>query len=186
MLAEQQLRALYGHPRELVSNAWGPELEATTRSFIEASPFMVLSSVNRDGFVDISPRGGEPGFVRVENSRLIRFLDQMGNRKIHTFTNFIDNNKVGVCFFIPGVKELVRVHGVARLSIDNVDIESLGGTSDRNKVVVTIAIRKVFPHCSNALNLAGMWAPETWGDSEANGVPSLLQMANSLAESRGA
>jgi len=57
-IGEQQLRALYGEPRDLVREAWAPELEATTRAFIQASPFMVLSSVNAEGFVDTSPLGG--------------------------------------------------------------------------------------------------------------------------------
>ena len=41
-IGEQQLRALYGEPRDLVREAWAPELESTTRAFIQASPLSLI------------------------------------------------------------------------------------------------------------------------------------------------
>ena len=183
-IGEQQLRALYGEPRDLVREAWAPELEATTRAFIQASPFMVLSSVNAEGFVDTSPRGGPPGFVQVVDNRHLRFLDQPGNRKVHTLTNLLGHNKVGLCFFIPGIKEVVRAHGVATASDDPEVIAAMGGNPERNKLSITIALTKVFPHCSNALNKAGLWDPDSWRKGRDGDIPSLMQMAQSLAAAR--
>lgn len=67
-LPEDDPRELYGHHRDLVREAWVLELELPARAFIEASP-QLLSSVNADGFVDISPRGGRPGFVHIESDK---------------------------------------------------------------------------------------------------------------------
>jgi PPOX class probable FMN-dependent enzyme len=184
-LTAAELQALYGQPRELVAEAWAAGLEATTRAFIAASPFLLLSSINSEGFIDMSPRGGSPGFINVIDDHNIEFLDQLGNRKIHTFRNLSDNNKVGLCFMIPGVKEVLRAYGVAKVVNDLVTIERLGGVPERNRAAVKITLHKVFPHCSNALNLAGLWSPESWLNAKDEGLPSLLEMARSLAESRG-
>ena len=183
-IREQQLRALYGEPRDLVREAWAPELEATTRAFIQASPFMVLSSVNAEGFIDTSPRGGPPGFVQVVDNRHLRFLDQPGNRKIHTLTNLLEQSKVGLCFFIPGIKEVLRAHGVATVSDDPEVIAAMGGNPDRNKLSITIALTRVFPHCSNALNMAGPWDPDSWRKGRDGDIPTLIQMAQILAAAR--
>jgi len=184
-LVEEDLRSLYGHPRPLVAEAWAGELEATTRAFINASPVLLLSSVNSEGFIDMSPRGGEPGFVEIVDNTHIRFLDQLGNRKLHTFSNLADNNRIGLCFMIPGVKEVLRAYGKASVSDNASVIEAMGGTINKNKVVINIHLTKVFPHCSNALNRAGLWVPETWRDAKEANIPSLLAMAESLAQSRG-
>ena len=86
---------------------------------------------------------------------------------------------------IPGVKEVLRAYGVAKVVNDLATIERLGGVPERNRVAVKITLHKVFPHCSNGLNLAGLWSPETWLNAKDEGLPSLLEMARSLAESRG-
>lgn len=183
-LTPSELRGLYGQPRSLVTEAWATGLEETTRAFISTSPFLLISSTNVDGFIDISPRGGIPGFINIIDDHNIQFLDQLGNRKLHTFCNLSHNNKVGLCFMIPGVKEVLRAHGVARLSDDLATIKSLGGVPEKNRVVVIVTLQKIFPHCSNALNLAGLWSPETWLKAKEQGIPSLLEMAESLASSR--
>lgn len=185
-LTASQLRAIYGEPRTLVAEAWASSLEATTRTFIEASPFVLLSSTNAEGFIDISPRGGAPGFIKIVDNHSIQFLDQLGNRKLHTFRNLSDNSKVGLCFMIPGVKEVLRAHGTAKVANNVAMIESMGGVPEKNPVVVTINLHKIFPHCSNALNLAGLWSPDTWQDVKEGGIPSLLEMARALAEARNA
>jgi len=183
-LTASELHALYGQPRQLVSEAWATGLEETTRAFISASPFLLLSSTNVDGFIDISPRGGTAGFINIIDDHNIQFLDQPGNRKLQTFCNLSDNNKVGLCFMIPGVKEVLRAHGIARLSDDLVTIKRLGGDLEKNRVVIIVTLRKIFPHCSNAVNRAGLWSPETWLDDKEQSIPSLLEMAESLASAR--
>jgi hypothetical protein len=61
--SDQQLQALYGRPRDIVVDAWAPQLEETAISYIKNAPLMLLSSVNESGFLDISPRGGPPGLI---------------------------------------------------------------------------------------------------------------------------
>ena len=45
--------------------------------FISLSPFVVVSAAGPDGAIDVSPRGGEPGFVKLEEM----VMDQLGMGK---------------------------------------------------------------------------------------------------------
>ena len=53
------------------------------RAFIEASPFLILSTHGENG-VDCSPRGDPPGFVRVASPQHTQIPDRRGNNR-HRF-----------------------------------------------------------------------------------------------------
>jgi len=183
---DPQLQNLYGKPRELVVEAWATQLEETATRFIEHAPLMLLSSVNEAGFADITPRGGAPGFISIVDEKHIAFLDQPGNKKLHTLHNLLNNPRVGLLFMIPGVKEMLRVYGLASLSHDPKEIEAMGGAPDTNKTLVSIQIEKVFPHCSKALDFAALWDSTTWIDASEAGLSSVVEMAQGMAASREA
>lgn len=181
---DEKLQTLYGQPRDIVVDAWAPQLEETAIRFIRNSPLVVLSSINESGFVDISPRGGTPGFIEILDEKHIAFLDQPGNKKLHSLHNLLNNPKVGLMFMIPGVKEILRAYGIVDLCHDQQKIEAMGGESDKNRTLVTIQIEKVFPHCPKAMNFARLWDSSTWVDPAEAGVPGLLEMAKGMAASR--
>lgn len=78
-------------------------LDANARSLIQATDvFFVASSVElrEDAIsegVDVSHRGGRPGFVKVEENNLI-IPDFPGNNHFNTFGNFLLNPKAGLVF----------------------------------------------------------------------------------------
>jgi predicted pyridoxine 5'-phosphate oxidase superfamily flavin-nucleotide-binding protein len=53
-------------------------LDVHCRRFIELSPFLVMATGGVDG-MNVSPRGGEPGFVRVVDDMTLRIPDAPGN-----------------------------------------------------------------------------------------------------------
>ena len=53
----KSLRAHYGEPSELVRRKAISRLDRHCRSFIAASPFLVLASADSSGALDASPRG---------------------------------------------------------------------------------------------------------------------------------
>jgi predicted pyridoxine 5'-phosphate oxidase superfamily flavin-nucleotide-binding protein len=59
------LRQLYGCARERSLKKEIPALDAHAVQFIGLSPFVVIASGGESGDLDASPRGGEPGFVKV-------------------------------------------------------------------------------------------------------------------------
>ena len=84
-------------------------------------------------------------------------------------------------FLVPGISDVVRAYGNAISTSDEEFIESIGGNLKRNKTAVKIEITKVFPHCSTALNLAGLWREEKWPDKNALNIPAVNEMAEALA-----
>ncbi len=183
-ISKSDIRKLYPEPKELVRDAHAPGFDDSTQRFIKASSLLLLSSTNAGGDIDITPRGGPPGFISIVESNKIAFLNEMGNNKVLTLSNLAENAKVGLMFLIPGVAEIVRAYGIAVAVSDQEYIESLGGNPKRNKTAIQIEISKVFPHCSTAMNRSGIWQKEKWPDRDEFSIPGLMEMAEGLAAYR--
>jgi len=84
----EQLRALYKAPAERVLQKELHHLDKHCRTLIANSPFLMLATSSADGPADVSPRGGEPGFVRVADDRTVEIPDSPGNNRLDTLTNF--------------------------------------------------------------------------------------------------
>ena len=69
-----QLRAIYGTPRGRAKIKALPALEKHAINYIEKSPFLVISTVDKSGNMDSSPRGGSPGFVKILSSKGTLFV----------------------------------------------------------------------------------------------------------------
>jgi len=65
------LASLYDPPRELVLKKVAARLEARSRAFIAASPFMLLATQGPGG-VHCTPRGDAPGFVAVLDDQTLQ------------------------------------------------------------------------------------------------------------------
>ncbi|MEP7045802.1 MAG: pyridoxamine 5'-phosphate oxidase family protein, partial [Ilumatobacteraceae bacterium] len=63
--SEAELRDLYRMPHEGTKMKIQGNLDSHARTFIEASPFILVGTTSPDGTGDVSPKGGPPGFVVV-------------------------------------------------------------------------------------------------------------------------
>ena len=66
--SESELRALHSAPTERAVRKQIPVLDEHCRRFIALSPFLVISTCDADHNLDASPRGGDPGFVKVDGA----------------------------------------------------------------------------------------------------------------------
>lgn len=103
-----ELRGIYRPPSERAQRKQLDALDAHCRAFIASSPFVVLASSSAAG-ADATPRGGEPGFVRVQGAHTLLLPDWPGNNRLDALTNILENPAVGLLFLIPGVDETLRV-----------------------------------------------------------------------------
>ena len=106
---EEALRAVYAKPATAVREKVLPRLDKHSRRFLELSPFFCIGSTQPDGLGDVSPRGGEPGFVHPLDDTHIAFPDRPGNNRLDTLTNMLHQPAVGLLFFLPGVDEMLRI-----------------------------------------------------------------------------
>src|SRR5580700_8381275 len=66
-----QLRALIGEPHPATPRKLLRALDDMAIDFIGRSPFLVLGTADAEGNQDVSPKGGEPGFVVVEDKNTL-------------------------------------------------------------------------------------------------------------------
>ncbi|NWK46328.1 pyridoxamine 5'-phosphate oxidase family protein [Ralstonia pickettii] len=150
------LEAVYGapNPRSLLKEI--DHLNADYRAFVEASPFIVLSSVGAGG-TDASPKGDAPGFVRILNERLLAIPDRPGNNRIDNLRNIVEDGRVSVLFIVPGVGETLRVNGTATISADPELLASFAVQGKLPRSVILVQVQTVYFHCSKALVRSKLW-----------------------------
>lgn len=150
------LEAVYGapNPRSLLKEI--DHLNVDYRAFVEASPFIVLSSVGAGG-TDASPKGDAPGFVRILNERLLAIPDRPGNNRIDNLRNIVEDGRVSVLFIVPGVGETLRVNGTATISADPELLASFAVQGKLPRSVILVQVQTVYFHCSKALVRSKLW-----------------------------
>jgi len=137
-------------------------LDDHCRDFLAKAPFFVLSTADRDGRCDGSPKGGHPGFVEMLDEHRVAWADYSGNNRLDSFENVVDNAHVALLFLIPGLNETLRINGVARLSTDPDLGERFAVGGRPAKVVVVVTVEEAYVHCAKALRRGALWEPEAW------------------------
>lgn len=131
-------------------------LDEHCRAYIALSPFVCLGSTGPGG-ADVSPRGDQPGFVRVLDDQTLALPDWPGNNRLDSLENIQSNPNVGLLFLIPGVDETLRVNGAAHISGDPALLAQwqVNGKQPRSALVITVA--EAFLHCGKALIRSRLW-----------------------------
>jgi PPOX class probable FMN-dependent enzyme len=154
-----EIRELYGEPAERSVKKQLPRLEKHSRAFIELAPFLVIASTDPSGRCDASPKGDTPGFVRVLDDQTLLIPDRLGNNRVDTISNLLACPGVGLIFFVPGLRETLRVNGRAVITTDAALLEScvVNGKVPRSGILVTA--EEVYFHCGKALIRSDLWNP---------------------------
>lgn len=154
------IRGLYGEPSERAVKKQLPRLEKHSRAFIALSPLLVIASADPSGRVDASPKGDAPGFVRVLDDETLLIPDRLGNNRVDTIGNLLSRPGVGLLFFVPGLRETLRVNGTAQITTDPALLEpsAVNGRPPRSGILVTVD--EVYFHCGKAIIRSDLWNPD--------------------------
>jgi predicted pyridoxine 5'-phosphate oxidase superfamily flavin-nucleotide-binding protein len=98
--------------------------EAARRLIGEAKTFFVASY---ERHVDVSHRGGESGFVRIDDAGTLTIPDYSGNRFFNTLGNLLVNPRAGLVFIDFATGDLLQMSGDAEIEIDSPEIAELPG-----------------------------------------------------------
>jgi PPOX class probable FMN-dependent enzyme len=156
------LRAIIGEVNPAVQLKVNPAIDEFARAYIALSPFIVLSTSDRAGRQDISPKGDTPGFVAVENETTLLIPDRKGNRLVYGLQNIIENPHVGVLFLVPGTNETLRVNGTASLTNDPAICQQLAARGQAAVLAIRVRVEECFFHCAKAFLRAQLWKSESW------------------------
>lgn len=144
-------------------------LDASAVSMIQAADtFFVASYVEHvDGqrSVDVSHRGGRPGFIKVEGNRLT-IPDYAGNLHFNTLGNLLVNPQAGLLFIDFSNGNVLQLYGHAELLLDSPAIQAFEGaerlwTLEVEQVVrrpAAVSLRWAFKEYAPTSLMTGTWA----------------------------
>ncbi|CAN5813107.1 pyridoxamine 5'-phosphate oxidase family protein [soil metagenome] len=170
------LDQLYRPPGKLVIDKSLAVVDKHGKAFIALSPFCVVSSAGADGSIDVSPRGGEPGFVHVSEDGHTLFLpDRPGNNRLDTIRNLLAGpGRIGFMFMIPGFEDVYRVNGKASASAEPDLLGEFVEFGKTPRLVLSIAVEEAFFHCPKAIMRGRLWDPDA--QVERSALPTLAEV----------
>ncbi|OLS36906.1 pyridoxamine 5'-phosphate oxidase family protein [Bacillus sp. MRMR6] len=181
--SKEELRSFHGKPSMVAKNKVITNIDEHIREFLALSPFLVVSTSDKEGKCDVSPRGDHPGFVMVLNEKQILIPERPGNNRLDSLTNILENPQVGLLFFIPGLRETLRINGKACLVRDEDQLEQMAVNGKRPLVAIAVDVEECFVHCAKALIRSELWNPESWTEQEYLLMPSKMLAVHAKIDS---
>lgn len=169
----EELREVLGSPGHRAAQKVVPILDEHCRRFIAASPFLLLAAANAKGEMDVSPKGDPAGFVHVLDETTLAIPDRLGNRRIDSFRNIVENPNVGVIFIVPGTEHTLRVSGKAQIVRDIELRETMAMNGKAPNHALVVEVERVLFHCPKCMIRPHLWDPAAWPDP--NDVPTLAE-----------
>ena len=159
------LRSLFRSPSQRALNKEIDHIDDAAARMIGASPLLIFATSDGER-VDISPRGGTPGFVKVVDERHVAFGDLAGNNRIDSYRNLLQKSSIAMLFMIPGLEETMRVNGTASISTET-EVRNLCTDGDRvPNLAIVINVETCFMHCGKALRRSDMWNTSSWPSAD--------------------
>ena len=119
------------------------EFDADAKKFIETRDMFFLSTINHKNMPTVSYKGGNPGFVKVINSKTLVFPSFDGNGMFMSMGNIKENKNVGLLFIAFDKPHRLRVHGKASVSKD----KNLLKNFKEAELVVKIKLENYWQNC---------------------------------------
>ena len=160
----EQLRDLYDAPMEVAIRKDIGHIDELCRRLIAATPMIFVATSDPDGRMDVSPRGGPPGFVTVLDDHRLAIPDATGNRRLDTLENVVAGGRIALIFVIPGRDTTLRVNGSASVSADPELLERIAHVGKPPKTAIVVEAEEVYAHCPKAFVRSKLWDPDTWPD----------------------
>jgi PPOX class probable FMN-dependent enzyme len=129
-------------------------------AFIRLSPFATLATASAEGEPDVSPRGGDPGFVHVLDGNRLALPDRQGNNRVDSLRNLAANPRAALMFFVPGIDETLRVYGTTSLHAPDalgIDFTEFGRAP---LSVLVLQVDRAYFQCSKSVMRSGLWDPD--------------------------
>lgn len=159
---ETALRTLYEQPLARAVRKELTQLDEMTRRLIALAPIVLVASHDAGGRCDVTPRGGQPGFVTVLDDDHLAIPDATGNNRLDTLRNVVATGHAGLIFLIPGRDQTLRVNGAARVTAAPAVLERLTPVGKPPKTAIVVRADEVYTHCPKAFVRSKLWDPDSW------------------------
>jgi predicted pyridoxine 5'-phosphate oxidase superfamily flavin-nucleotide-binding protein len=124
-------------------------------ALIRAQSTVWLSTVDADGWPDVSYKGGDVGFVDVVSPTELRIPMYDGNGMMRSTGNILDTGRVALLFVDTARPWRLRLHATATVSTASADTKRYPGAES----VVIVTPTRVFPNCGRYIHQDGAISP---------------------------
>jgi uncharacterized protein len=171
----EQLREFYEAPMERAVRKDIGRLDEMAQRLIAAAPMVFIATYSAEGQVDVSPRGGQPGFVTVLDEQRLAIPDATGNRRLDTLENVVESGRAGLIFVIPGRDTTLRINGPAHVTAERGLLERLTPVGKPPRTAIVVEAEEVYAHCPKAFIRSKLWDTASWPDPA--GLPTAAEVS---------
>jgi uncharacterized protein len=175
----EQLREFYNSPMEAAIRKDIAHIDELCRRLIAASPILFVATFSAEGQADVSPRGGQPGFVTVLDDQHLAIPDATGNRRLDSLENVVASGRIGLIFLIPGRDTTLRVNGPACVTDDPALLGELNAVGKAPLAAIVVEAEEAYAHCPKAFVRSKLWDPATWPAQDD--LPSAAEVSHAHA-----
>jgi hypothetical protein len=158
----EDLRRILPEPRAATRSKILDALDEQSIAFLERCPFALVGTANAEGTIEVSPKGDEPGFIRVEDPRTLLIPERTGNNLAFGLGNIIATGRIGLIALVPATGETLRVSGTAEIYDDADLLASLSSLGKPALLATRIRIEHCYFHCARSVIRAKLWDPKAW------------------------
>ncbi|MEU6004106.1 MSMEG_1061 family FMN-dependent PPOX-type flavoprotein [Streptomyces sp. NPDC047197] len=174
-VSPEEVLARLGPPEHMVRAKLKDRIDDYFRHFIAHSPFLTMATADAAGRADCSPRGDYPGFVKVLDEHTLALPDRPGNKIADSFRNLAENDGIGLCFLIPGMREVLRVNGSGYVTDEPDVLVRMRTEAKAPELAIVVEVAEAYFHCGRALIRSRLWDPDS--PALAEGMPSMGEIA---------
>ncbi len=147
----EALRRIIAEPRAATRSKILDALDEQSIDFLGRCPFALVGTISADGTLEVSPKGDEPGFIRVEDPRTLLIPERIGNNLAFGLGNIVANGKIGLIALVPATGEMLRISGTAAIYDDADLVGSLGSLGKPALLATRVRIKHCYFHCARSI-----------------------------------
>ena len=132
-------------------------MDAGVRNFIESATLLFIASRSPEGTLDVSPRGGQPSALWLDDRGRLLLPDYMGNRRLDTIGNILGNPDVVVAVLSRGARRFLRIRAQAHISTCEEDISIFPADQNRPMSAIVLDPSTMEFVESKAFDRSGFW-----------------------------
>jgi PPOX class probable FMN-dependent enzyme, DR_2398 family len=159
---KEELRCIIAEPRPATRVKILDALDEQSIEFLKRCPFALVGTTGADGTIEVSPKGDEPGFIRIENPRTLLIPERVGNNLAFGLNNIIATGKIGIIALVPATGETLRISGTAEIHDDADLVASLSSLGKPALLATRVHIQHCYFHCARSIVRAKLWDPKAW------------------------
>ena len=154
---KEELRRIIAEPRPATRVKILDALDEQSIEFLKRCPFALVGTTSADGTVEVSPKGDEPGFIRVEDPKTLLIPERVGNNLAFGLNNIVDTGQIGIIALVPATGETLRISGTAEIHDDAELVASLSSLGKPALLATRVRIKHCYFHCARSIVRAKLW-----------------------------